>query len=343
MEYSPLGNTDLNVSKICLGTMTFGEQNSESEAHQQLDFALERGINFLDTAEMYPVPPRQETQGLTEEYIGSWLHKRQCREQIIIASKVTGPGMLDYLRGGAKLNRQQMESALHESLQRLQTDYLDLYQVHWPARKTNFFGRLGYQYIEEEATPIEETLEALADFVQAGKVRHIGISNETPWGAKRYLELAQRHGWPRIISIQNPYNLLNRTYEIGLAEFSHRENIGLLAYSPLGFGVLTGKYSNNAKPKDARLTLYEHYNRYSDTQARQATDKYTALAQQHDISPAQMALAYINTRTFLGANIIGATTIEQLQENIESIELKLGNEIIEGIEMIHKQFPNPCP
>jgi aryl-alcohol dehydrogenase-like predicted oxidoreductase len=343
MEYSQLGSSDLKVSKICLGTMTFGEQNSESEAHQQLDFALDCGINFLDTAEMYPVPPRQETQGLTEKYIGNWLQKRKCRDRMIIASKVTGPGMLDYLRGGAQLSRQQMEQALHESLQRLKTDYLDLYQIHWPARKTNFFGRLGYQYIEADSTPIEETLEVLADFMQAGKVRHIGISNETPWGVKRYLELAALHNWPRIVSIQNPYSLLNRTYEIGLAEFSHRENIGLLAYSPLGFGMLTGKYSNNARPEGARLTLYEHYSRYSDPQARQATDKYVALAQQHGITPAQMALAYINTRTFLGANIIGATSLEQLEENICSIDVKLDNEIVEGIEAIHKQFPNPSP
>ena len=343
MEYSQLGGSDLKVSKICLGTMTFGEQNSEKEAHQQLDCALDFGINFTDTAEMYPIPPREETQGFTEKYIGNWLRKRKCREQMIIASKVTGPGMLDYLRGGAELSRKQIEQALHESLQRLQTDYLDLYQVHWPARKTNFFGRLGYMDNQEDSIPIEDTLEVLADFVEAGKVRYIGISNETPWGTKRYLELAKQHRWPRIISIQNPYSLLNRTYEIGLAEFSHRENIGLLAYSPLGFGMLTGKYSNHAKPKGARLTLYEHYSRYSNTQAYQATDMYVALAQQHGISPAQMALAYINSRTFLGANIIGATNLEQLRENIESIDVKLSNEIIEGIEAIHTLFPNPSP
>ncbi|MEM8844154.1 MAG: NADP(H)-dependent aldo-keto reductase [Pseudomonadota bacterium] len=343
MEISKLGHSDLEVSKICLGTMTFGEQNTEADAHEQLDFAVNSGINFLDTAEMYPVPPRQETQGLTEKYIGNWLVKRKCRENVIIASKVAGPGMMDYLRDGAELTRLHMEQALNESLQRLQTDYIDLYQVHWPARKTNFFGRLGYQHQIEDSTPIEETLEVLADFVQAGKVRYIGISNETPWGVMRYLDLAKQHSWPRVISIQNPYSLLNRTYEVGLAEISHRENIGLLAYSPLGFGVLTGKYINDLKPDGARLTLYEHYSRYSNKEATIATEKYANLAKQHEISLTQMALAYVNSRSFMGSNIIGATSLEQLKENLESINLVLHEEIIQSINDIHQQHPNPSP
>ncbi len=268
MEYKTLGNSDLKVSKICLGTMTFGEQNSELEAHQQLDYAVAQGVNFIDTAEMYPVPPCQQTQGSTETFIGTWLYKRQCRDKVIIASKVAGPGMMDYLRNGAQLIRSHMQQALEESLQRLQTEYIDLYQIHWPARSTNFFGELGYQYDATSSTPISETLEVLNDFVKSGKIRYIGISNETPWGVMQYLKYAELNQWPRIITIQNPYSLLNRTYEVGLAEFSQRENIDLLAYSPLGFGVLTGKYLQANNLSKARLTLFEGYTRYSNEQAK---------------------------------------------------------------------------
>lgn len=343
MQYSTLGSSDLEVSKICLGTMTFGEQNSEQEAHEQLDLAISEGVNFIDTAEMYPVPPRNETYGTTEEIIGNWLVKRKNRSQLIIATKVAGPGMMDYLRGGAQLTRQQITQALEDSLRRLQTDYIDLYQVHWPARKTNFFGRLGYQYDDSESTPIAETLGTLAEFVHAGKVRYIGISNETPWGATQYLNLANERQWPQIISIQNPYSLLNRSYEIGLAEFSQREQVDLLAYSPLGFGVLSGKYLNGVRPAGARLTLFEAYTRYSNQQSQLATQEYVQLAQQHGLSAAQMALAYVNSRPFTGANIIGATTTDQLQENIESINLKLSDEVSARIEDIHQQIPNPSP
>ena len=343
MQYSKLANTEIQISKICLGTMTFGEQNTEQEAHQQLDIAKEHGVNFIDTAEMYPVPPRRETQGATERFIGSWLRRRKCRDQIVIASKVAGPGMMDYLRGGTQLTRRHMEQALQESLQRLQTDYIDLYQIHWPARNTNFFGSLGYQYNDSKSTPINETLAVLADFVQAGKVRVIGISNETPWGAAQYLNIAKENHWPRIVSIQNPYSLLNRSYEVGLAEFSQREQIDLLAYSPLGFGVLTGKYLNGAQPANSRLALFKNYNRYSSEQATDATQKYVALAKQHNLLPAQMALAYVNSRPFVGANIIGATTIAQLEENIKSIDLLLDANVIEGIEEIHQSIPNPSP
>ena len=343
MQYSTLGSSDLKVSKICLGTMTFGEQNLEQEAHEQLDLAISKGVNFLDAAEMYPVPPRKETYGATEKIIGNWMAQRKNRSQLIIATKVAGPGMMDYLRGGAQLTRQQITQALDDSLDRLQTDYIDLYQVHWPARKTNFFGRLGYQYDDGESTPIAETLGTLAEFVHAGKVRYIGISNETPWGATQYLNLANERQWPQIVSIQNPYSLLNRSFEIGLAEFSQREQVDLLAYSPLGFGVLSGKYLNGARPANARLTLFEAYTRYSNQQSQLATQKYVQLAQQHGLSAAQMALAYVNSRPFTGANIIGATNTDQLRENIDSINVTLSDEVIARIEDIHQEIPNPSP
>ena len=248
MQYSLLGHTDIKVSKICLGTMTYGEQNTEKQAHEQLDYALAHGINFIDTAEMYPVPPKAETQGLTEAYIGTWLQKRNCRDQLVLASKVAGPGMMDYLRGGAELTEKHIKQALQDSLRRLQTDYIDLYQVHWPARNTNFFGQLGYRCDDSYATPIAETLEVLNGLLKQGLVRTIGISNETPWGMMQYLTIAKQHDWPRVVSVQNPYNLLNRTYEVGLAEMSFQENVGLLAYSPLAFGVLSGKSKEITKP-----------------------------------------------------------------------------------------------
>lgn len=343
MEYSYIGSSDLYVSKICLGTMTFGQQNSEAEAHEQLDFALENAVNFIDTAEMYPVPPSQHTQGLTETYIGTWLKKSKHRNNLIIASKVAGPGMMDYLRNGAQLVHEQMQQALEESLQRLQTDYIDLYQIHWPARKTNFFGKLGYQYDDSPSTPIEETLSVLNAFVQAGKVRYIGISNETPWGTMQYLNLAKQQGWPRVVSIQNPYSLLNRTYEVGLAEFSQREQISLLAYSPLGFGVLTGKYIEGKEIQNARLSLFKDYTRYSNEQSIAATKKYVELAKAHNISPTQMALAYVNTRPFVAGNIIGATNLQQLEENIQSVNVMLSDEVMQEIEKIHQSIPNPSP
>lgn len=345
MQYNKLDNTDLTISRICLGTMTWGEQNTEAEAHAQMDYALEQGVTFWDTAEMYPVPPKAETQGRTESYIGSWLQKTGKREQIILASKVSGPGdKAHYLRGGPKLTREQIHQALDASLQRLKTDYLDLYQVHWPERKTNFFGELGYQHDHNDtSTPLLETLQALAEVVQSGKVRYIGISNETAWGAMTYLHLAAQHGLPRIVSIQNPYNLLNRSYEIGLAEVSHREQVGLLAYSPLAFGVLSGKYLNDARPAGARMTLFPRFDRYFNPAGFAATEAYVKLAQQHGLDPVQMALAYVNSRDFLTSNIIGATTLAQLQANIASIDVVLKEEVLSGIEAIHARYSNPCP
>ena len=344
MEYRQLSNTSVEVSVICLGTMTWGEQNTEQEAHRQLDFAVERGVNFIDLAEMYPVPPKAETQGLTEHYFGSWLADYSDRERLIIATKVSGPGMLSYIRGGPELTRAHIMKALDESLKRIGTDYIDLYQVHWPARKTNFFGELGYRHEEADtSTPISETLEALHDLVQSGKVRYIGISNETPWGTMSYLNLARLHGWPQVASVQNPYNLLNRTYEIGLAEIAHREQVGLLAYSPLGFGVLSGKYLDDQKPDKARLTLFNFFHRYSNTLGIAATEHYCKIAKQAGLDPAQMALAYVNTRSFLTSNIIGATTLEQLEANINSVNIQLSADVLEAIEKVHAEIPNPCP
>ncbi|MAC47238.1 NADP(H)-dependent aldo-keto reductase [Oceanospirillum beijerinckii] len=345
MRYQTLANTDLNISKLCLGTMTWGEQNTEQQAHQQLDYALDQGINFIDTAEMYPVPPQGDTQGTTECHIGSWFKSRNNRDKVILATKVAGPGdWLGYLRGGPRLNREHIQQAVDASLKRLQTDYIDLYQLHWPDRHTNYFGQLSYSHNKEEvATPLLETLEALNEQVKAGKIRHVGVSNETPWGVMKYLQLAEAHNLPRMVSIQNPYSLLNRTFEIGLAEIAHRENIPLLAYSPLGFGVLSGKYLGGAWPEHARLTLYKRFQRYTSEKADIATQAYVDLAREHQLDPAQMALAFVNERSFMASNIIGATTMEQLASNIASIELTLSDEVIAGIEAIHQQMPNPCP
>ncbi|MFM9270841.1 NADP(H)-dependent aldo-keto reductase [Halomonas elongata] len=343
MHTRPLGNTGIEVSRLCLGTMTFGEQNSEAEAHEQLDRAVSFGIDFIDTAEMYPVPPDAATQGRTESYIGSWLASRGSRDDIILATKVAGPG-LAHLRGGSRLTREQIHQAIDDSLTRLQTDYVDLYQLHWPDRRSNFFGRLGYEPDEEEdAIALEESLSALQELVKAGKVRAVGLSNETPWGVMHALRLADRLGLPRVASVQNPYSLLNRTFEVGLAEIAHRENVGLLAYSPLGFGVLSGKYLDGARPEGARLTRYERFQRYTSPQAEQAVRAYVEIAREHDLDPAQMALAFVNSRPFLTSNIIGATTMAQLESNLASESLRLGDEVLDAIEDVHRRLPNPCP
>lgn len=346
MQYRQLGKTDTKVSLICLGTMTWGQQNTEDEAHEQMDYAVAAGINFFDTAELYPVPPIEETQGRTEMYIGSWLKKRGQRDQLIIASKVSASAdWLPYLRGGKNcLDQKNIEAALDASLQRLQTDYIDLYQIHWPERDTNYFGKLEYYHApEKDGIPIEETLGVLERLVQAGKIRYLGISNETPWGIHEYLRLSAQQQLPRIVAIQNPYNLLNRSFEIGLAEFSHREDVGLLAYSPLGFGVLSGKYLNDARPEGARLTLFERFSRYISEIAVSNTQAYVDLARDNGLDPAQMALAFVNTRPFLTSNIIGATTMEQLKSNIASLDLTLSKELLSEIDNIHRKHPNPCP
>ncbi|WP_322002626.1 NADP(H)-dependent aldo-keto reductase [Marinobacter alexandrii] len=345
MQTRKLGNTDIDVSLICLGTMTWGEQNTESEAFEQLDYATEAGVNFIDAAEMYPVPPRAETQGLTEQYLGNWLARSGRRDDLVIASKVAGPGNgLTYLRNGPRLTRAHIREACEASLKRLQTDYIDLYQVHWPDRSTNFFGQLGYQTNPEESfTPIEETLEALDELVREGKIRQIGLSNETPWGTMEYLRLAREKGWPRAVSIQNPYNLLNRSFEVGMAEIAHREQAGLLAYSPLAFGMLSGKYLGESWPEKARLTLYERFKRYSNSRGMAATRAYVELAREHGLSPVELALAFVNSRSFVTSNIVGATTMVQLQENIGSASISLDQDALDAIEALHAEFTYPCP
>lgn len=344
MEYRQLGRTEINVSAICLGTMTWGEQNTESEAHEQMDYAVANGVNFFDAAEMYPVPPKAETAHRTEEYIGTWLAARGRREDIVLATKVSGRSHMKWIRGGPRLDGAQIIAACDASLQRLQTDYIDLYQVHWPERSTNFFGRRGYTHEEgKDNIPIQETLLALNELVAAGKVRTIGLSNETPWGMHEYLRLAEVANLPRVVSIQNPYNLLNRTFEVGLAEMAIREQVGLLAYSPLAFGMLTGKYENGARPENARLTRWERFSRYSNERAIAANTRYVEIARQHGYDPAQMALAYVTSRPFMTSNIIGATTMSQLQANISSADLHLSDEALEQIEAVQDDIPNPAP
>lgn len=346
MKYNPLGQTDIKVSQLCLGTMTWGEQNTEAEGHQQLDYAIDQGINFIDAAELYPVPPKAETQGRTESILGTWLKQRKDRDKLIIATKICAAAdWIPYLRNGnARLDRKNIETAIHDSLKRLQTDYIDLYQIHWPERDTNFFGKLDYFHApEKDGVPIAEGLEILTEFVQQGKIRHIGISNETPWGIAEYLRAAREQHLPRIVSIQNPYNLLNRTFEIGAAEFAHREQVGLLAYSPLGFGVLTGKYRYGRRPDGARLTLFTRFTRYINELGIQTTESYLALADQFRLDPAQMALAFVQNRPFMTSTIIGATTMEQLKTNIESSNITLSKDIMRAIEEIHTSHPNPCP
>jgi aryl-alcohol dehydrogenase-like predicted oxidoreductase len=344
VKLRPLGRTGLQVGVAGLGTMTWGEQNSEAEAHEQLDYALAQGVNLIDAAEMYPVPPKAGTQGRTERYVGSWLKARRNRDRVILATKVTGPGDMPWLRGGPRPSRAQVRAAVEASLRRLQTDCVDLYQVHWPDRSTNFFGRLGYEHHDGEgAVPIEETLAALADLVKEGKARHVGVSNETPWGLSEYLRLSRERGWPRVASIQNPYNLLNRSFEVGLAEFAHREEVGLLAYSPLAFGVLSGKYLGGARPAGARLTLFSRFQRYTGERVERAVQKYAALARAHGLEPAQMALAYVFSRPFVASALVGATTLAQLRENLAAVRLELPPEVIAGIENIHRDHCNPAP
>jgi len=348
MRYKLLGQTDIKVSVICLGTMTYGEQNTEQEGHQQLDFAIDKGVNFIDTAELYAIPPKAETYGATEKVLGSWLAKRGRRDDIILASKIAGPGpeWVSHIReGNTQFDVAHISQAVDDSLARLQTDYIDLYQLHWPERQTNYFGQLGFKSNEAEleSTNIEQTLRALKQQVDAGKIRYIGLSNETPWGMMQFLTAAKQYDLPVIVSTQNPYSLLNRSYEIGCAEVSHRENVGLLAYSPLGFGVLTGKYLNGQQPAGARITLWPHYARYNSPEGVAATKAYVELAQEHGWDPAQMALAFVNEQPFVTSNIIGATSLAQLESNIDSIDLTLTDEIRQAIQAIHQRYPNPSP
>jgi aryl-alcohol dehydrogenase-like predicted oxidoreductase len=349
MEYRTLGRTDIKVSVIGLGTMTFGEQNTEAEGHAQIDYALDQGVNLIDTAEMYAVPPGAETYGSTERIIGSWLRKSRKRDKIVLGTKVAGRPTemlpLDYVRGGKNaLDRENIVAAVESSLQRLQTDYIDVYQLHWPDRSTNFFGQLGYRHTENKTTvPIEETLEVLTDLVRAGKIRHVGLSNETPWGMHRFLQAADHQGLARVVSIQNPYNLLNRTFEVGLAEMAIRESVGLLAYSPLAFGMLSGKFLNGARPPESRVVRWSRFARYNGEIAERTTAAYLQIARRHGLDPSQMALAFVNRQRFLTSNLIGATTMSQLKTNLGSAAISLSDEVINAIDAVHLAQPNPCP
>lgn len=346
MKYTRIPNTDIRISKICLGTMTWGRQNNEDEAHEQMDYALDQGVNFFDTAELYPVPAKKELYAVTEELIGNWFKKTGKRDKVVLGSKIAGPGHAGKHIRSTGFSKESIISAVEGSLKRLQTDYIDLYQLHWPERNTNYFGQRGYNAhaVDVWDDNIHQVLETLRDLIAEGKIRDVGLSNETPWGTMRFLEESKVHqSLPRMRTIQNPYSLLCRLFEVGLSEVSMREQIGLLAYSPLGFGVLSGKYLTEVPPRKARVTLFPNYNRYSSDTAVQATEQYAQLAKEHGLNMAQMALAFVNTRPFLTSNIIGATTMEQLKENIDSINVELSDEVLKGIEEIHKTIPNPAP
>ena len=346
MNYKKLGNTDLNVSKICLGTMTWGEQNSEREGFEQMDFALNQGVNFWDTAEIYSIPMREETYGETEKIIGNWFQKTKKRNDIILATKVCGKTSNKYIRGGGNsFGKKKITEALDESLRRLKTDYIDLYQLHWPERNTNFFGDYGYEHDENDKdwTPFEEILESLKKFIEQGKIRYVGLSNETAWGLSKFLELSKMKGLPKMMSVQNPYNLLNRTYEVGLAEISIREQSGLLAYSPLAFGYLTGKYRNNKLPAKSRMQLFKNFNRYKNENGQKAIDEYYKISKKYNLDFTQMSLKFCEIQHFTTSVIIGATTMEQLKTNIESVNVNLNSDIINDINKIQQKYPNPCP
>ena len=346
MHYQMLPQINEKVSKICLGTMTWGQQNTESDAHAQMDMALSEGVNFWDTAEMYPSPPDKDKQGNTERFIGTWFNKNKQRDKVVLASKMSP---MSFLRDGAsRYNAAHISSAIDDNLKRLQTDYIDIYQLHWPERQANFFGQRGYDTDMatqplEDLTPFLETIQALNDEIKKGRIRAYGLSNDTPWGIMRYLWEADKNNLIAPITIQNPYSLLNRLYEVGLAEISHRENVGLLAYSPLGFGVLSGKYLNGKRPAGARLTEYDRYERYINEQAQWATAQYANIAADAGLDMAQMALAFVNSRPFVTSNIIGATNLEQLKSNIDSSNIILSAEVLEAIEAVHTQQPNPSP
>ena len=344
MNFKKLGSTELKVSTICLGTMTWGEQNSEKDGFDQMDYALDKGVNFFDTAELYSIPPKKNTYGKTEEIIGNWFVKRKNREKVILASKISGPG-LNWIRGGGnQYNKKNLNLALNESLKRLKTDYIDLYQLHWPERKTNFFGRLGYQHKDDkEWNNFGDVLNSLNDIIKSGKVRYIGLSNETAWGLSKFLEISKRKNLPKMMSVQNPYNLLNRTYEVGLAEISIREESGLLAYSPLAFGYLSGKYRKNKLPEGSRIKLFKDFTRYKNENGQKAIEEYYKITKKFNIDFTQMSLKFCEIQPFTTSVIIGATTMQQLKTNIESVNVTLSNEIIDEINKIQKKYPNPCP
>ena len=344
MNYKKLGNTDLDVSTICLGTMTWGEQNTQDEAFEQMDFALSNGVNFWDTAELYAVPPRKETYGDTEEIIGNWFERTKKRKEVILATKVAGPAR-DYLRNGENsFTGPNLELALNNSLKRLKTDYIDLYQLHWPERNVNNFGRLGYVHKENDWNKFEDVLGELDKYIKAGKIRYVGLSNETPWGALNYLQLSKDKNLPRMMSIQNPYSLLNRSYEVGLAEVSIREKIGCLAYSPLASGYLTGKYRNKNFPKGSRMERdFDFWTRYRKPNTEAAVELYFKICEKHNLNMTQMSIKFCEIQEFMTSVIIGATTMEQLKSDIESVNVNLTDDVVEEINEVQKIYPNPCP
>ena len=346
MNYKKLGNTDLDVSTICLGTMTWGEQNTEEQGFEQMDYALEQGVNFWDTAELYSIPPKEKTFGLTEKIIGNWFQTTKKRDKVILATKVAGPSR-SYIRGGGNnFDIKNMTIALNESLKRLRTDYIDLYQLHWPERKTNMFGRLGYEHKKDDNNwnKFEDVLENLQKFKKEGKIREVGLSNETPWGVTKCLQISKENNLPKMMSVQNPYNLLNRTYEIGLAEISIREEVGLLAYSPLATGYLTGKYRNNQLPKNSRLERDgDFWTRYDKPNTTKAVDEYFKIAKKNNIDLTQMSLKFCEIQPFVTSVIIGATKMDQLKTNIESVNINLSEKVINEINEVQNIYPNPCP
>ena len=346
MHYQTLPQIDEKVSKICLGTMTWGQQNDETQAHEQMDLALSEGVNFWDTAEMYPSPPDKDKQGDTERFMGTWFNKTKQRNKVVLASKISP---MDFLRDGqTRYTAKDISSAIDGNLKRLHTDYIDVYQLHWPERQANFFGQRGYSedmanQSLDDLTPFLETIQALNDEIKKGRIRAYGLSNDTAWGLMRYLWEADKNGLIAPITVQNPYSLLNRLYEVNMAEIAHRENVGLLAYSPLGFGVLSGKYLEGKRPEGARLTKYDRFQRYTNDQAISATERYAKIAEEAGLDMAQMALAFVNSRPFVTSNIIGATSTEQLKSNIDSIDLTLSADVLDAIEAVHTQQPNPSP
>ncbi|MBU2921914.1 aldo/keto reductase [Winogradskyella psychrotolerans] len=345
MKYTTLPNTDIKVSKICLGTMTWGNQNTQDEGFAQMDFALNKGVNFFDTAELYPVPARKETYAETERIIGNWFAKTGNRDKVVLASKIAGTG--DYtahIRTNG-FSKEALNDAVNSSLKRLKTDYIDLYQLHWPERQTNTFGVRDYKYNlnDKWEDNFNEILHNLDEIIKSGKIRQVGISNEKAWGTMRYLEESKTHHLPRMITVQNAYSLINRIFEGDMAEVAHREHIGLLAYSPMAFGVLSGKYIKGTATKDARLNVYSHFSRYNSANATEATKRYLKIAEDNNMSLAQMALAFVNERPFVTSNIIGATNLKQLEENIDSINISLSDEVLKAINTVHAEIPNPAP
>jgi len=346
MDYRELGRTGVNISSLCLGTMTFGQQNSEAEGHAQMDYAFDRGINIFDASEIYPIPPRAETKGRTESIIGTWLAARNRRDKVLIATKVAGRGKMTWLRKDETATRQspaQITEAVEASLKHLNTDYIDLYQLHWPDRPMRIFEGLDYLHLEGDSHPIHDILGALGKLVADGKVRFVGLSNETPWGTMSFLKAAEQHGLPRPVSIQNAYNFVNRSFEIGLSEISYREQVSLLAYSPLGQGYLSGKYEEGALPAGSRKALFDRLGRYEQGNGPKAISTYVALARRHGLDPAQMAIAFAVSRPFVTSTIIGATTMDQLKTDIAGGELKLSEAVLADIEQAHLDYPNPCP